>query len=126
MHRQFNAQISERIKQVRLALGMTQAQFGEKLGVSRGVVANVELCRAAVRDLFVDHLCEIFSVSRRWLLEGEGDMFLDSDAALLERLSRKYDLDDNDRRVISAYVRMSPGERAALSRLLDGLKAQDK
>ena len=45
--------IGRRIKQVRQNAKMSQASFGEKLGISRDMVANIELGRAVVSEIVI-------------------------------------------------------------------------
>lgn len=64
-----------RIKKVRLALGLSQRDFGAHLGVSRDVISNLENRRVAPRITFLMHLCKLFSVAPEYLLRSTGDMF---------------------------------------------------
>lgn len=66
-----------RIKAVRKSLGLSQRAFGEKLGVSRDVINNIEYGRVQPKDLFLQHMCELYKVNERWLESGEGEMFAD-------------------------------------------------
>ena len=66
-----------RIKELRTTLNLTQEEFGQKLGVSRGVITNIELDRVPPKDLFIDLICDVFGVNRKWLETGEGEMFQD-------------------------------------------------
>lgn len=66
-----------RIKAVRKSLGLSQRAFGEKLGVSRDVINNIEYGRVEPKDLFLQHMCELYKVNERWLESGEGEMFAD-------------------------------------------------
>lgn len=65
-----------RIKAVRKSLGLSQRAFGEKLGVSRDVINNIELGRVEPKGLFLQHFCEQYNINEDWLNTGEGDMFL--------------------------------------------------
>jgi len=67
--------IPRRLKELRKALKLTQAQFGEKLGVSRDVIGNIEYSRVNPKPVFLEHVCNIYCVNRNWLLEGFGEMF---------------------------------------------------
>ncbi|KIL38674.1 transcriptional regulator [Gordoniibacillus kamchatkensis] len=67
----------DRIKAIREHLGLSQREFGEKLGVSRDVISNLEYNRVQPKELLLKHICELFSVNEKWLQTGEGDMFLD-------------------------------------------------
>lgn len=64
-----------RVKAVRKALGLSQREFGEGLGVSRDVIGNIEYGRVPPKELFLVHLCQQYHVNRRWLETGEGEMF---------------------------------------------------
>ena len=71
--------MNERLKEVRKALGLSQEELGKKLGVSRGVIVNVELSRAEIKPLFIEHLCSVFNVNKEWLFSGLGEMFIIND-----------------------------------------------
>lgn len=67
--------LNERIKLLRQTLKLSQREFGERLGVSRDVISNIEYGRAPIKDLLVKHLCELYGVNEVWLRRGEGQMF---------------------------------------------------
>jgi len=69
--------VSNRIKAVREALKLSQREFGEKLGVSRDVISNIEYNRVAPKELLLRHMCELYHVNPHWLETGDGEMFLD-------------------------------------------------
>lgn len=84
--------ISVRFKQMREALGKTQTEFGEGIGVSRSVIKNIEYGVTQPTKLFLNHLCEVYKVNLNWLETGEGEMFdkseqLDETARLIESVS---------------------------------------
>ena len=68
--------MNERIKAVRLALGMSQEEFGKRLGVTRGAITNIELNKVEPKPLFVDLICREFNVNEDWLKNGAEPMFL--------------------------------------------------
>lgn len=67
--------LSDRIKAVREALNLSQREFGEKLGVSRDVISNMEYGRVPSKELLLRHLCRLYKVNEHWLQTGEGEMF---------------------------------------------------
>ena len=67
--------ISERVKALRKQLGLNQTEFGRKLGVTRSVIINIELNKVPPKEIFIEHLCDIFYVNKTWLLSGTGEMF---------------------------------------------------
>lgn len=68
-------QLNERIKQIRIKLGLSQDEFGRRLGVTRGAITNIELNKVDPKPLFVDLICREFGVNEIWLRTGEGEMF---------------------------------------------------
>lgn len=67
--------MSERMKAVREALRLSQREFGERLGVSRDVISNIEYGRVAPRAVLLRHICQCYRVNEHWLSTGEGCMF---------------------------------------------------
>ena len=67
--------MNERIKQVRLALGLSQNEFGARIGLRRTSVTNYELNRSVPLDIVIQSICREFNVNEHWLRTGEGDMF---------------------------------------------------
>lgn len=60
---------SERLKQLRLAFGMTQTTLAEMVGRASGNVSKWENgLQVPEADAF-QRLCEVFGVSENWLLE---------------------------------------------------------
>ena len=53
-----------RLKELRKALKLTHAQFGEKLGVSRDVIGNIEYSRVNQKPVFLEHVRKIYHVNR--------------------------------------------------------------
>lgn len=66
----------ERIKEIRNILNLSQRDFGDKLGVSRDVIANIENNRVEPQKMFIQHLCTTFSVNQTWIESGEGKVFI--------------------------------------------------
>lgn len=64
-----------RIRLVRESLHLSQREFGEKLGVSRDVISNIEYGRVPPKKLLLQHMCQQYKVNERWLETGEGGMF---------------------------------------------------
>lgn len=65
----------ERIRAIRKALRLSQREFGERLGVSRDVISNLEYGRVQPKELLLRHICHICQVNQHWLETGEGEMF---------------------------------------------------
>lgn len=72
-------EIYDRIKEVRKKhLKMSQTAFGDRLGVSRSVINNIEsnvLAKPEQKLSLYKLICKEFGISEEWLLEGKGDMY---------------------------------------------------
>lgn len=67
--------MNERIKELRDALNLTQQDFADKLGTSRGNIAGYETGRRSPSDAVVSLICNKFNVNEEWLRSGSGEMF---------------------------------------------------
>lgn len=65
-----------RIKILRQELRLSQEEFANKIGFTRGAIANAELGRAEIRPQFISLICNTFNVNETWLRTGEGEMFV--------------------------------------------------
>ncbi|HAT4161015.1 MAG: helix-turn-helix transcriptional regulator [Clostridium perfringens] len=68
--------MNERFKLIRKKEKLTQTSFGEKLGVSRDVIGNIEYGRVEPKPLLINHLCDVFNINKEWLLTGNGEMYI--------------------------------------------------
>lgn len=59
-----------RIKQIRTEAGITQAQFAEKIGLSRNYVAMMEIGQREPSDRTISDICRIFGINEDWLRYG--------------------------------------------------------
>ncbi len=66
--------MQERIKQVRKAHELTQAEFGERLGVKGNTVTGYETGLRTPSSAIITAICREFNVSETWLRTGEGQM----------------------------------------------------
>ena len=60
---------------MRKSTKLSQTEFGKRLGVSRDVIANLELGRAELPETLLKLMCNEFGASRIWLETGDGEMF---------------------------------------------------
>ena len=99
---------NDRIKEARKSLGLTQDKFGERLGVGRSAISNIEAGSRGVTDQLRLSVCREFNVNEDWLRTGE-----DEEIARFvgDVLSGKPDF---RRRLISVLSRMTPDELALL------------
>ena len=78
----------ERIREVRKTLGLTLEKFGEKIGMKKNSVSQIENGKNSVTEQVVKSICREFNVDYIWLTTGDGEMFIDTDDDFLERIDR--------------------------------------
>ena len=69
--------LGERIKYLRKQLGLTQEEFGEKLGIKGNTVTGYERGSRTPSESLINYICLVFNVNQTWLRTGEGELFLD-------------------------------------------------
>ena len=68
--------MNERISLVRKEAGLTQEEFGARVGgLSRNYIWMIEKGDRVPSDRTIADICREFNVSEEWLRTGEGDMF---------------------------------------------------
>lgn len=123
--------MNERIKELRKALGLTLEKFGERLGVSRAALSNIENGNRSVTDQMFKSVCREFSVNEEWLRTGEGDMFQipdDEDAALISEVlenpdDKFYQMLLN---MVRTYKQLSPESKKVAEDFIDQLFENSK
>jgi len=68
--------VNERVRELRKFLGLSGEKFGEKLGITRGAVSNIENGSRNVTEQIIKSICREFGVSEEWLRTGEGEMLV--------------------------------------------------
>lgn len=96
----------ERVREIRKELGLTLEKFGEKLGVKKNAISQLENGRNALTDQMVKAICREYNVNYDYLMNGEGEMFDDLPQTVLDELCAQYDLDDLDRTLVEMYLEM--------------------
>ena len=105
--------MNERIKELRIALRLTQEDFGKVIGVQRAAVNKWEKGINGVADSMILSICREFGVNEQWLRTGEGEMFEQTRETVLDRLAAEYSLDKEQVSVIENFLDLSPQERTA-------------
>lgn len=113
--------LKERIKKLRKELGMTQAEFAQKIGTSQNVLANYEIGRRNPSNSVINNISKTFDVNEEWLRTGEGKMFIEvpdediyskaaasifkeDDATAIEGLKLYYSLSPEAKKAVRNYI----------------------
>lgn len=115
--------LNERIREVRKDAKLNQTEFGERLGVSRSVIANIELDlnKTGVPDNIIKLICLTFSINEDWLRTGKGEMKTETNESLLEKLKNTYQLSNLEYALLEGYLKLDKVQRAAFEDFLDNI-----
>ena len=109
----------ERIREVRNALGLTLEKFGDRLGVTKVAISNLEKGNRNLTEQMVKAICREFNVDYMWLTTGDGEMFIDTDDDFIERIDRIMAGEDEARKNLFKFMlELSDDDIAALDRLM--------
>lgn len=91
---------NERVKAVRQALGLSQQEFGSRIGIKISAMSYLESGKSRLTESNAILICKEFNVSREWLLNGTGEMFLPESSDSLDALAEQYDLTPLEREIL--------------------------
>ena len=106
---------------------MNQTLFGEKLGISRSVIKNIELnvYKTGIPENIVKLICCKFNVNENWLKMGIGEMYVETEDSILSQLKNTYNLSDLEYKILTAYLKLDTSQRKAVEKFIaDILKSE--
>ena len=113
--------MKDRIKEIRDALDLSQADFAAKIGVAQTTVAGYEAGARVPRNNIVMLICREFGVNEKWLRTGEGEMFssMRSDASIAAFFADvlKDDPDSFRKRLVSMLAKLDARDWEDLTRM---------
>lgn len=117
----------ERVKEVRKSLDLTLEKFGERLGVTKVAISNIENGNRSLTDQMQKSICREFNISEDWLRDGTGDMFVDLSRDLqLARFFGEVQIDEGfKKRFISSLSTMTVDEWAFIERKMREIFEED-
>lgn len=119
---------NERIKEIRKTLKMTMERFGERLGVTKTAISNIEKSKRNVTEQMRKAICREFNINRDWLRTGNGEMFVqlsqeDETAHIVQDMlgSNTGSFYNIILEIAKSYKKLSPTSQKALDELADNL-----
>ena len=106
--------MNERIKQLRKALGYTQQEFADRIGVKRNTIAQYEIGRNEPIDSVVNLICKEYNVNPDWLRDGSGEMFIDPATFSLDEYAQANKLNKTEISIIRGFMELDPTTRQAI------------
>lgn len=110
----------ERIKEVRTSLGLTLEKFGDRVGVTKVAISNIEKGNRNLTEQMTKSICREFGVDYIWLTTGDGNMFVESDDDFLERIDRIMAGENDDRKaMIKALLYASDDDITVVNNMIN-------
>lgn len=115
--------MKERLKKLRKELDLTQQEFADRIGISRGNIATYETRDGSPGSSVINLICREFSVSETWLRTGEGEMFLPSPNGVLDELVQKYGLSTRGKVIVEKFLDLNPDVQEAVAVYIEEVAA---
>lgn len=103
--------MNERLKELRLRLGLSQTDFGAKIFISQYQISLIEKGKRNLTDRSINAICKEFDVNESWLRDGQGEMFID--------LTKDIDTTDEIKNMIKKILTLQPSDQDKISKIID-------
>lgn len=110
--------MKERLKKLRKALDLTQQEFADRIGISRGNIATYETRDGSPGSSVISLICREFGVSEEWLRTGAGEMFVPAAKDTLGELCAELNATELEEQIMRAYFRIDAKIREPFMRQL--------
>lgn len=110
----------ERVRELRKALSLTLEKFGQRIGVGKSTISDIENGRRSLSEHMTKSICREFGADYIWLTTGEGEMFVESDDDIMESIDRIMSGENEfHKNLFKAFARLDEIELSALESLID-------
>lgn len=117
----------ERVKELRKTLSLTLEKFGQRIGVGKSTISDIENGRRSLSEHMTKSICREFGVDYIWLTSGDGEMFVETDDDFFERIDRIMAGENETRKnMFKALLYVSDEDIEALTRIMDMFSSMKK
>ncbi len=95
--------MNNRIKELRKALNLTAEKFGARIGVTRSTISNLESGHRNVTEQTILLIVNEFNVNEKWLRDGKGEMFVNSDEFSLDEFCKNKDMSELELSILKSF-----------------------
>lgn len=117
--------MNERVKELRAALGLTQEEFGKRIGLAKSGISRIESGATGTTEQTLRSMCREFGASYLWLTTGEGAMFEDGENAAMHVMIDRVMASENEhvKNLFKSLDNFTTEDWEQVDRLLDKLLA---
>ncbi len=113
--------MNERVKQLRKTLDLTMEKFGERLGVKKNSISQIESGKNSLTEQMIKSICREFDVDEEWLRNGTGSMFIERtrDEEIARFIGTIQSIDDDSfiKKFISMLAKLDESEWVLLEKM---------
>ena len=103
--------MNNRIKELRIALNLTQEELASAIGLSKSGISALEYGTRKVNDKHIRMLNMTYNVNPEWLRTGKGNMFLPVDNSPLAAIQKQYNLSDKTSTIIQNFLNLPKSDQ---------------
>ena len=103
--------IGQRLKAIRNALHLKQAEFGKRIGLSQPTIGQYEKETRPITERVISQLVAEYNINEEYLRHGTGEMFVSHRADLVTELATKLQLTQREQQLLLAYSTIPADKR---------------
>lgn len=124
--------VNTRIKEIRIANNLTMEKFGERIGVTKSTISNIENGNRNATEHMIKSICREFDYREKWLRDGiepkqppklEEDELSEYIEDLLSTENPAYTLIKS---ILKTYCKLDDKSKQVINETIDGLIAEIK
>lgn len=120
-------EIGDRIRYLRKEkLNLSQTAFGEKIGINRDALNNIEnnrLKKPEQKDPVYKLICKEFQISYSWLMTGQGDMYIDENTEAMAIVDSVMTSDNEfAKSIFVAFAKLDEDDWKVVKKIIDEIK----
>lgn len=117
--------INDRMKEVRIAMDLSQERFGQPLGLTKTSVSSIENNLRVVSERTILLLHASWKVNENWLRTGDGEMFDLGGDDFISELGEKYNLNAFQQNLVRIVYDMPPAYQEMIQTLARRLAVEE-
>lgn len=119
--------VGDRVKILRNIKNLNQTDFGKKISLSQTAIGQYETNVRKVTDRSIKDMCSVYGASELWLRTGCGEMFVQQDILIVEKIDDIMSGENEFRKkLIKSIVNFNDDEILLLEKIVNELSTNKK